>query len=154
MAARVAVRLGPRSDRLRVPGGRREACREVRRAVRATLEARAVPDAELSVTLLDDSAISALNDEYLGHPGPTDVLAFPLFERGEPVLGDVCIGIEQAARQASALDLPFREEIMRLAVHGTLHILGMDHPTGPRRSASAMWRLQERIVARLRREGH
>jgi ssRNA-specific RNase YbeY (16S rRNA maturation enzyme) len=43
---------------------------------------------------------------------------------------------------------------MRLAVHGTLHILGMDHPTGPRRSASAMWRLQERIVARLRGEGH
>jgi probable rRNA maturation factor len=70
------------------------------------------------------------------------------------VLGDVCIGIEQAARQASALDVPFREEMMRLAVHGTLHILGMDHPTGPRRSASAMWRLQEKIVARLRGEGH
>ncbi|HXJ29862.1 MAG TPA: rRNA maturation RNAse YbeY [Gemmatimonadales bacterium] len=42
-----------------------------------------------------------------------------------------------------------REELVRLAVHGTLHVLGYDHPDGPGRTRSAMWRRQERYVRRL-----
>jgi ssRNA-specific RNase YbeY (16S rRNA maturation enzyme) len=41
------------------------------------------------------------------------------------------------------------EELVRLVVHGTLHVLGYDHPDGPGRTRSAMWRRQERYVRRL-----
>jgi hypothetical protein len=41
------------------------------------------------------------------------------------------------------------EELIRLAVHGTLHVLGYDHPAGPGRARSAMWRRQERYMRRL-----
>jgi probable rRNA maturation factor len=148
MPARVHVRFGELGG-VRLPGGRPRLARLVRRAVRAALDAKRVAGAEITVALLGDAGIADLNRRYLGHDGPTDVLAFPLFGPGEPVLGDVCIGLAQTMRQAAALDVPLAEEIARLAVHGTLHVLGLDHPEGPGRKASAMWRLQERIVAQL-----
>ena len=42
-----------------------------------------------------------------------------------------------------------REEIVRLVVHGTLHVLGWDHPEDGDRMRSPMWRRQERYVGRL-----
>lgn len=113
-------------------------------AVRHALGDAGVSDAEVSVTLLDDDAIRALNREWLGHDRPTDVIAFALDDEG--VLGDVYLGVEQARRQAAELGVPFAEELVRLAVHGTLHVLGHDHPEGPERAASPMFELQERLV--------
>lgn len=150
MAVRVAVQVLDGASQLRVPGGRRAARRAVRAAVCAALSDMAVTEADVSVSLLADDRIAALNREYLGHAGPTDVLSFPLYRKGEPVVGEICVGLEQARRQAASLDVPFHEEIARLAVHGTLHVLGLDHPAGAGRLASAMWRRQERIVRRLR----
>ncbi len=118
-------------------------------AVRAAFEAREQPSGELSLTLLDDASIAELNGRYLGHAGPTDVLSFPLHEPGEPPLGDVYIGWEQALRQAAELGVPPRHELARLAIHGTLHVLGEDHPAGPERERSAMWLLQERILSQV-----
>lgn len=117
------------------------------RAVRAVLEDHGVAGAELSLTFLDDGEIRALNREHLDHDWATDVLAFALWEEGEPILGDVYIGVEQAARQAVALGVPVREELVRLVIHGTLHVLGHDHPEeAEARDASPMYRLQERLV--------
>jgi|SRR5690554_315714 probable rRNA maturation factor len=115
------------------------------RAARAALAAEGVTRGELSLTLLSDAAIAELNQRYLGRPGPTDVLAFPLYEGDEAPVGDVYIGYEQALRQAAALGVPVAEELARLAIHGTLHILGYDHPEG-RRESSRMWQVQERIL--------
>lgn len=119
----------------------------VERAATAALVARGVHDAELSVTLLGDRAIATLNRQWLGHEGPTDVLSFPLWGPGEPPVGDVYIGARQALRQAAALGVPARQELARLAIHGTLHVLGLDHPPDDEREASPMWREQERILA-------
>jgi probable rRNA maturation factor len=120
----------------------------VRRAVRAVLrgERRA---ARVSITFLGLERMRSLNLRYKGQDRPTDVLAFALEQpRGGPV-GDVYVCARLAAREARARRLPLRQEVIRLVVHGTLHALGYDHPEGPARERSAMWRRQERYVGAL-----
>jgi probable rRNA maturation factor len=119
-----------------------------RRAVTATLADQEIFDAVMSVTLLADDDIARMNERHLAHAGPTDVLSFALFESGEAPLGDIYIGVGQARRQAVEHGVDVREEIARLAVHGTLHVLGHDHPKGER-GRSPMWKVQERIVAEV-----
>lgn len=121
----------------------------VERAVRLVLAEEGVREAELSVALLGDEEIARLNQEYLGHEGPTDVLSFALHAEGEPPLGDVYVGVEQALRQASGFGATPAEEVLRLAVHGTLHVLGWDHPEGEDRLDAEMFRRQEELVRRV-----
>ncbi len=115
------------------------------RAVRRTLADRGLDEGEISVTLLSDTDIRALNQEYLSKSRPTDVLAFSL-GGPERVLGDVYIGFEQAVLQSGELGVALDEELTRLAIHGTLHILGLDHPDGAARTESPMFEVQERLV--------
>lgn len=124
-------------------------------AAAAALRAREVQRAELSVALLDDDAIREMNARHLGHDRVTDVIAFGLWEEGDPVVvGDVYIGADQAQRQAGDEGVPPGEELVRLVVHGTLHVTGMDHPDAAReRPASEMYQLQERIVAEVSAPG-
>ena len=124
----------------------------IREGVREALRVGGVDDADITVVLMDDEGIAALNARYLAHGGPTDVISFPMWSEGEVVTGDVCIGVEQALRQASALGVDGVEEFVRLAVHGTLHVLGWDHPERGDREESAMWALQEGIVAQVMSE--
>lgn len=119
------------------------------RAVRHTLLDQGVYEGEVSLTLLDDEGIQALNRQYLSRDRPTDVIAFNL-STGSAPLGDVYVGVDQARRQSESLGLPLAEELVRLAVHGTLHVLGHDHPEGPERERSPMFRLQERLVSEVR----
>ncbi|MEZ4414847.1 MAG: rRNA maturation RNase YbeY [Gemmatimonadota bacterium] len=116
------------------------------RSVRAVLDRHEVKEGEVSLTLQDDHGIQALNARYLGHDRPTDVISFALHEAGEPPLGDIYIGYEQAVRQSTELEVPLSQELVRLAVHGTLHLLGFDHPEGEDRFASEFFSLQESLV--------
>jgi probable rRNA maturation factor len=122
--------------------------RVVERAVLAVLADRDVARAELSVTLLDDAGMAALNREWKGRDSPTDVLAFPLHEEGDPPVGDIYLGAERAADQGAVVGESTERELARLAIHGTLHVLGWDHPEDGRES-SEMWSHQERILAGL-----
>ena len=115
-------------------------------AVRWVLRSRGVEEAEVSVALLSDAAIAAMNREYLGHEGPTDAITFTLNEPDEPPLGDIYLGAAQAERQAAEFGATAAEEILRLAMHGTLHVLGFEHPEGPERTESEMFRLQEEAL--------
>ena len=119
------------------------------RAVIHVLDHEGVDDAEISLTLLDDDGITELNRQYLSKDRPTDVIAFTL-GGGDTVLGDIYVGLDQARRQADDLGLSLDEELVRLAVHGTLHVLGHDHPEGPERTESPMFALQEELVRQLR----
>jgi probable rRNA maturation factor len=121
----------------------------LRTGVRRALRAAGVREAEISLTLLGDAGIAELNAEYLGHDRPTDVIAFALHEPGEAPLGDVYLGVDEALRQARSHGVALAEELLRLAVHGTLHVLGHDHPAGTARLRSPMWRLQEEIVSQV-----
>lgn len=121
----------------------------VRSAVLCVLEREEVSHAVVDVTLVGDEEIERLNRDYLGRGGATDVIAFALHDDGDAPLGDVYIDAVQAVRQALELGESTRAEIVRLAAHGTLHVLGHDHPLGAQRENSAMWREQERIVAEV-----
>lgn len=100
----------------------------------AVLRAEGVEgDAELSLLFVDEPAIAALNERYLGHAGPTDVLSFPIDEAPGPpggppsLLGDVVICPEVARRNAPSHTGTYEDELALLVVHGVLHVLGMDH---------------------------
>lgn len=123
--------------------------RELEGAVLLALADAGVMEAEVSLTLLGDDAIRDLNLRYLGKDRPTDVIAFSL-GRVPVLVGDVYVGVDQAARQAAEVGVPLAEELARLAIHGTLHVLGHDHPEADGREASPMYALQEELVRRLR----
>lgn len=103
---------------------------------------------EISVTLLSDDDIRTLNREYLERDYVTDVISFSLGDDGA-LLGDVYIGIEQARRQAAELGIDPSEELLRLVVHGVLHVLGHDHPEGEDRVDSPMFVRQESLLREI-----
>jgi probable rRNA maturation factor len=108
---------------------------------RTVLRGEGVADAELSLAFVSEDEIAALHERFLGEPGPTDVLAFPLGEAdgdGTRLLGDVVIAPAYAARTRDDLDA----ELRLLLVHGILHLLGHDHEDDAERAA--MWTLQAR----------
>jgi probable rRNA maturation factor len=92
------------------------------------------PDGELSILLVDDEQISALNLDFLNREGPTNVIAFAMRE-GEfanlspHLLGDVVISVETAEREAKAAGISFDQRLSELLVHGVLHLFGYDHET-------------------------
>ena len=123
----------------------------IREAAVAALKAERAKDAMLSITFVGRATMSQLNHRYLGHHGPTDVISFGFGRAGKrgAVVGDIYICAEIARENARRQGIPAGEELLRLVVHGTLHVLGHDHPTGSGRTTSSMWRRQERILARV-----
>lgn len=122
---------------------------QVERALRETMRHQGVDRAELSVTFLADPEITDLHRRYLNRGVPADVLSFALHEDGEDPVGDIYVGCEQAVRQAAEAGSGSGEELVRLAVHGALHVLGHDHPAGPERLESEMFLAQEAIMKGL-----
>jgi probable rRNA maturation factor len=120
--------------------------------VRLVLRAEKTERAMISVALVSDRRSATLNQRHLAHRGPTDVISFGFRPVADgPVIGDIYIAPGVAARNAKAARVGVREEIIRLAVHGTLHVLGYEHPDGDARVTSPMWRRQERLVQRALR---
>ncbi len=125
-------------------------CRpSIRDAVRLALETAASPlPGEISITFVSEEEIRELNRRFLDRDEVTDVLAFELGDGGR-LLGDVYVCPPVAARAATEAGIPLRTELIRLVIHGTLHLLGHDHPEGEDRWSSPMFLLQERLVAQL-----
>lgn len=112
------------------------------------LRAERVRDAELSVAFVTDRRIAALNRAHLGHAGATDVISFAFapVTHPSPLVGDVYIAPAVARANARAHSRSVREELLRLVVHGVLHVVGHDHPEGEARYDSSMWIRQERLL--------
>ena len=97
------------------------------RAVDRTLAAVGRPAGVVEVAVVDDDEIRALNAAHRGIRRRTDVLAFPLeAPEAGPLVGQLVIGAEAAARQARRLGVPLALELDLLATHGTLHLVGYD----------------------------
>ena len=124
----------------------------VKRVVTAVLRAEGVRNALVSIAFVSPREIARLNKRHLAHAGPTDVISFGLGaakkrSTAHPVIGDIYIAPDVARANAMRFGRGVREELARLVIHGTLHVLGHDHPDGTERTASPMWRRQERLLA-------
>ena len=138
MTVRVHGRRGP-VDRRRLRALAVRLLREIGR-----------PKAELSIALVDDAEIAQLNERYRRVPGATDVLSFSLLDgahadRRGALLGDVVVSIDTAAAQARRGRRSLDDEVLRLLIHGTLHLVGHDHE---RSDEARKMRAEERRIWR------
>lgn len=91
--------------------------------------------AEISMVFIDDQKMAVFNERYRGITGTTDVLSFPMLDdddnldelQGEFLLGDIVISVPRALEQAREYGHSLGREMLFLAVHGMLHLLGYDH---------------------------
>jgi probable rRNA maturation factor len=142
---------------------------------RQVLQARGVKgETEVSLLFVDEDAIAALNEQFLGKAGPTDVLSFPIEDEPGPtgrspdfggsgpgssaeqgtltLLGDVVICPVVAARNAVEHEVSFEDEVALLVVHGLLHLLGMDHENEAQ--AERMEAVEQQLLTRFHRTSH
>ena len=107
--------------------------------------------AEVSVHLVDDAAIRAVNAEWRKKDAPTNVLSFPAVAPVElaeaRLLGDILIAFETVRREADEEGKALPDHFRHLVVHGFLHLLGFDHVEPE--AAEAMEAIERRALARL-----
>lgn len=82
-----------------------------------------------NIILCSDEYILGINQEYLSHDYFTDIITFPLMDAGAPIEADIFISIETVASNAEGLNISFKSELLRVIVHGFLHMLGYDDKT-------------------------
>jgi len=126
----------------------------IEKAVKAALDVEKVNfGCEINIEITDNAGIQKLNKEYRGKDSPTDVLSFPMIEpdrishiknknknkilkvfsddinpeNGLILLGDIIISAQKAKEQSEEFNQSFERELMFLAIHSTLHLLGYDH---------------------------
>ena len=107
------------------------------------------PSCDLNISFVEDDYMNELHIKWMGEPGTTDVLSFPMDLPEVPgelvVLGDIVISPVVAAAQALTQGHSTDHEIFILATHGLLHIIGYDH--AEKTDEVAMFKLQEKIVS-------
>ena len=119
------------------------------RAAQVALTGAGLDPAGYQIALLacDDARISALNADFRGRPAPTNVLSWPAFDlspdspgnrpppppRPDPgadlPLGDVAIALQTCEEEAKSAQIPLKNHVTHLILHGCLHLLGYDHQT-------------------------
>jgi probable rRNA maturation factor len=114
--------------------------------VRGILGDHDVETYSISLSFVGDEEMARMNRERLGRSGPTDVIAFDLSEPGLPFgrVGDIYISTDTALANSVRFGVPVKEELVRLVVHGVLHVLG--YRDDRRSEALKMRRIQERTV--------
>lgn len=108
---------------------------------------------DLSIMFIEPDAMAELHERWLDLPGPTDVMSFPIDElrpgtpnlpTAEGILGDICICPEVAVEQAKTAGHSAEEEMLLLATHGILHLLGYDHAEPD--DEKVMFELQRKLL--------
>jgi probable rRNA maturation factor len=118
----------------------------MRNLARTVLEGEGFEDAQISLAFVDNPTVHRLNQRYLDHDEPTDVLSFPLSEPGARKLtGELVIGAEVAQAQAQARGHDVQAELALYVIHGLLHLCGYDDKTPE--GAAEMRRLERQYLA-------
>jgi probable rRNA maturation factor len=107
------------------------------------------PLRELSVALVSDREMCKLHKRFMNDPSPTDVLTFLLDEdpRGWAISGEIVVNVAQALRESRRRGMAVRNELLLYALHGMLHLMGMDDRTDA--EFQRMHRLEDRILTQL-----
>jgi probable rRNA maturation factor len=108
--------------------------RPLRNIVRQILRDAGIRDGNLNLAVVDDAAIAALHQRYLGDPSPTDVLSFSLESAPGYLEGEVAASAETARRAAPEYGWPAQTELLLYFLHGVLHLAGYNDRT-PRQRA-------------------
>jgi probable rRNA maturation factor len=113
---------------------------KMREIVRTVLSGEGKMESEVSLVFVDNPTIHRLNQRYLKHDEPTDVLTFPLSEPGSKrLVGELVIGVEVAQAEAANRGHDVHAELALYVIHGLLHLCGYDD-----RSRSAIRAMRER----------
>ncbi len=101
---------------------------------------------ELSVLLTDDAGIAPVNERFVGHEGPTDVISF-LYAGvpGAPATGELVVNAQRAHEEAARRHIRPEQELAFYLAHGILHLAGEDDATPAARAR--MHRIQRRWLA-------
>lgn len=136
MNSRLRVLIRNQQSKVKIPTGLRLL---IRRCCAAVLTLEGLDDIyEVSVSFVDNDQIRKLNHKYRNIDMPTDVLSFPLSEKGEyecnldtgaKMLGDIVLSMERAQTQAEDFGHSIQREVGYLVAHSMLHLLGYDHET-------------------------
>ena len=126
----------------------------IRKVLKNFLRKKKKRNIEINIVFVDDEKICALNKEYRNIDKPTDVLSFALLDKTSDeieiknfefnTLGDIYISVDRAKEQALLYGHSFLREIVFLAVHGTLHLLGYSHEN--KEKEKIMFSKQEEIL--------
>ncbi|MEP3071262.1 rRNA maturation RNase YbeY [Maricaulis sp.] len=101
----------------------------------------------VAILLTGDEAVAALNAEFRGREGPTNVLSFPSGGHADNHLGDIALAAGVVAREAQAREIALADHLRHLIIHGFLHLQGYDHQDDD--EAEIMEGLERRALARL-----
>ena len=119
----------------------------LRKITNNILTALKINNTEISLLFCDNQIIKEINSKYRNKNYPTDVLAF---ESGSDLfLGDIAISFEKANEQSIEYEIPFEDELLRLLIHGILHLLGYDHEISDK-DDEIMRNLEEKIFLEVR----
>ena len=100
----------------------------VKRWITAVITSRNMTVGNINYLFCDDKYLIQVNRQYLNHDTYTDIITFD-YVVGSLVSGDILISVERVKENASILDLSFEEEMLRVLVHGVLHLLGQEDKT-------------------------
>lgn len=92
--------------------------------IKSTVEAEGYQLSELNFILCSDAYLLRMNQDYLNHDTYTDVITFDNSEEPKTIVGDIFISIERIKENATLFKLPIEQELSRVMIHGTLHLLG------------------------------
>jgi probable rRNA maturation factor len=138
----IEVEISNTQDHLRVDP------EELARLVRRVLDREGHRRGSISIALVDQATIHALNRTHLGHDWPTDVISFPLSDPDDPEwAGELVVSAEMARTTAGAIGAEPSHELALYIVHGLLHLCGYDDTVEA--DASRMRRREEEILADL-----
>jgi probable rRNA maturation factor len=141
-AARLRVSVAT-PDELSPPARRAASARQARELGKWLQKiAPAKARGDLSIAIVSDRRMRALNRQFRGKDKVTDVLSFPAESRG--FLGDIVIAAGVSRRQAQDAGHSAQTEVRVLALHGLLHLLGYDHEADDGRMARAEARLRRK----------
>lgn len=141
----------PFVDVVKGGAGRKFAARALKGKARRILHWLNLNNSELSLALVGDEEMRALNARYRQRHEATDVLSFAYGDSlpgGRLLIGDVVISVESAERQANRRRKPLATEMETLLIHGILHNLGYDHERSPQ-DARVMKAMERRIQKAL-----